>query len=50
VAQPERGLWPVVVSGDEIVWVRGYPTPAKRQPKVGRDAILISENRLSQEL
>ena len=25
VAQPERRLWPVVVSGDEIVWVRGFP-------------------------
>ena len=29
VAQPERRFWPVVVSGDEIVWVRGFPSPAK---------------------
>jgi len=40
-AQPERALWPVVVSGDEIVWVRGFPTPAKYQPKAGANAILI---------
>jgi tRNA(Ile)-lysidine synthetase-like protein len=43
VAQPQRGQWPVVVSGDEIVWVRGFPTPAKHQPKAGRNAILILE-------
>ena len=26
--RPERRLWPVVVSGDEIVWMRGFPVPA----------------------
>jgi len=41
VPQLERGQWPVVVTADEIVWVRGFPTPAKRQPKPGRNAILI---------
>ena len=45
VAQPERGLWPVIVSGDEIVWMRGFPTPASYQPKPGRTAVLISEKR-----
>ena len=44
VAQPQRGQWPVVVSGDEIVWVRGFPTPAKRQAKTFRGAILIAES------
>ena len=41
VAQPERRLWPVVVSGDEIVWMRGFPSPAKFRAKPGRAAILI---------
>ncbi len=43
VPQPERRLWPVVVSNDEIVWLRGFPSPAKLQPKAGREAILILE-------
>ena len=43
VAQPQRGQWPVVVSGDEIVWLRGFPTPVKHQPKASGNAILISE-------
>ena len=33
VAQPERKSWPVVVSGDEIVWLRGFPVPAKYRAK-----------------
>ena len=43
VAQPERRLWPVVVSGDEIVWLRGFAAPEKFQAKAGRGAILILE-------
>jgi tRNA(Ile)-lysidine synthase len=43
VAQPERRLWPVLVSGDEIVWVRGFPPPTKLRAKPGREAILIVE-------
>jgi tRNA(Ile)-lysidine synthase len=43
VAQPERGLWPVVLSGDEIVWVRGFAVHAKYQASAGREAVLISE-------
>ncbi len=41
VAQPERKSWPVVVSGDEIVWLRGFPVPAKNRARPGRAAILI---------
>jgi tRNA(Ile)-lysidine synthase len=47
VAQPERRLWPVVVSGDEIVWVRGFPAAAKFRAKRGRDALLIAEKPLA---
>jgi tRNA(Ile)-lysidine synthase len=43
VAQPERRLWPVVVSGDEIAWMRGFPVPAKLRAQVGDDAVLIQE-------
>ena len=47
VAPPERRLWPVVVSGDEIVWVRGFSSPAKLRAKPGRDAVLIAEKQLA---
>ena len=43
VALPERRLWPVLVSGDEIVWMRGFPVPAKFRAKAGQEAILIVE-------
>ena len=46
-AQPERKLWPVVVSGDEVVWVRGFAASAKFRPKPGHDALLIAEGPLS---
>ncbi len=43
VAQPERRLWPVVASGDEIVWMRGFAVPAKLCAKAGDQAVLILE-------
>jgi len=43
VAQPERGLWPVIFSGDEIVWVRGFAAHARFRVRAGHDALLISE-------
>ena len=36
----ERTLWPVITSGDEIIWVRGFPVPAHLQPK-GDQAVVI---------
>ena len=47
VGQAERRFWPLVVSGDEIVWLRGFPTPASLRPKAGRTAILIAERPLA---
>jgi tRNA(Ile)-lysidine synthase len=47
VAQPERRFWPVVVSGDEIVWVRGFSSPAKLRAKLGRAALLIVDEPLA---
>jgi tRNA(Ile)-lysidine synthase len=43
LAQPERRLWPVVDSGDEIVWMRGFPVPARLRAEAGREAVLIRE-------
>src|ERR1700728_1619023 len=43
VAQPERRLWPVAVSGNEIVWMRGFPVPAALMAKAGQEAVLIRE-------
>lgn len=43
IAQPVRRFWPVVVSGDEIVWVRGFNAPAKLRAKPGRAALLIAD-------
>ena len=43
VPQAERKVWPLVVSGDEIVWLRGFATPASLRAKPGRTAILIAE-------
>jgi len=50
ITGPERRLWPVVTSGDEIVWVRGFPGPASPAPN-GDDgeAILIRELPLEEE-
>jgi tRNA(Ile)-lysidine synthase len=41
VPQPERRLWPVAVSGDEIVWMRGFPVPASVRANGKQEAILI---------
>jgi tRNA(Ile)-lysidine synthase len=43
VEQPERRLWPVVVSGDEIVWMRGFPVPARFRAAAGQEAVMIRE-------
>jgi tRNA(Ile)-lysidine synthetase-like protein len=44
VTGTERRLWPVVASGQEIVWVRGFPSPARLLPRVGdHEALVIRE-------
>lgn len=47
VPRSERTLWPVIASGDEIIWLRGFPSPAhltlsaeERKKKAG---LLIEE-------
>jgi tRNA(Ile)-lysidine synthase len=53
VAQAERRLWPVVVRGDvsggEIVWVRGFPVPAKLRAMPGREAVRIVDRSSNRE-
>ncbi len=39
----ERKVWPVVVSGDDIVWVRGFPGPAPFRSNQSGEAVLIRE-------
>ena len=41
LAAAERRLWPVVVSGREIVWLRGFPAPARLRPRKGTKAALV---------
>jgi tRNA(Ile)-lysidine synthase len=49
VAQPMRRLWPVAASKDndedeeEIVWMRGFPVPARLRAGAGEDAVVIRE-------
>ena len=44
VSGSERKLWPVVVSGTDVVWVRDFPAPARWQRKSTDDsAVLILE-------
>ena len=39
----ERQTWPVIVSGDEIVWMRGFAAPAGLRPKEAAQAVVIRE-------
>ena len=40
----ERQSWPVAVSANEVVWVRGFPSSVKLRPAAGvQQAVLIQE-------
>jgi tRNA(Ile)-lysidine synthase len=41
LAARDRKLWPVVVSGREIVWMRGFPAPARFRPREGAKEVLV---------
>ena len=43
VPRPQRKLWPVIVSGDEIVWIPGLPGAAKYRPQPGNRAVLLRD-------
>ncbi len=47
VTGQERKLWPVIVSGQDVVWVRGFPVPARLRPGTADDqAVLLRETAL----
>jgi tRNA(Ile)-lysidine synthase len=47
LAGHEKKLWPVVASGDAIVWVRGFAVPAQFGARDGvSEAVMIREERL----
>jgi tRNA(Ile)-lysidine synthase len=48
VPRLERKLWPVVVSGDEVIWLRGFPPSARLIAKSGRNAVMILETSLGE--
>jgi tRNA(Ile)-lysidine synthase len=37
----QRKLWPVVLSGQEIIWLRGFPVPASLRPRGGSARALV---------
>jgi tRNA(Ile)-lysidine synthase len=44
VTGADRQRWPTVVSGDQVVWLRGFPAPADLQPRdIAAEAVLIQE-------
>ena len=49
LAGRERKLWPVVVSGQEIVWMRGFPAPVRLRPREGATQALVFQERTIQE-
>ena len=47
VTGQERKLWPVIVSDQDVVWVRGFPAPARLRPGAADDkAVLLRETAL----
>jgi tRNA(Ile)-lysidine synthase len=46
----ERKLWPVVVQGVEVVWVRGFPVPGRLRVREGVEEAVVIRERPSGEL
>ncbi len=49
IPQPQRKLWPVLVRGEEIVWLRGFPVPAALKAGPSGPAVLVREAPLGVE-
>ena len=41
IARPERDLWTVISGAEEILWMRGFPVPAKYRAKTGQNALIF---------
>jgi len=50
VTGPERKLWPVVLSGTDVVWIRGFPAPARLRPGANDTGVLIREMALKKRV
>ncbi|MBZ5511905.1 MAG: tRNA lysidine(34) synthetase TilS [Acidobacteriia bacterium] len=49
IPRERKPYWPVIVSGDEIVWLPGFPAPERfRVRDTGPDALLLEEVPLGQ--
>jgi len=46
IALPERALWPVAVSGGQVVWLRGFATAREFAARRGGEAVAIAEEEL----
>ena len=47
ISGPERRLWPVVASGTQVIWLRGFPAPAQfRASRADQPAVAIRERPL----
>jgi tRNA(Ile)-lysidine synthase len=44
----DRKLWPVLVSGADVVWMRGFAVPSQFQARSGDLAVVIRETKLQQ--
>ena len=49
IARPERDRWPVIWHPDEILWMRGFPVPAKYKAKARHAAIVMVETPTTSE-
>jgi tRNA(Ile)-lysidine synthase len=49
LAAKDRKLWPVVVSGGEIVWMRGFPAPTRLRSREGAKVALVIQEYTMQE-
>jgi tRNA(Ile)-lysidine synthase len=43
VPSREKSLWPVVLAGDQIVWMRGFPVSSSHAAKAGEQAVVFVE-------
>lgn len=47
VSGAARQMWPVVVSEDKIIWVRGYPAPQQLRPGEGAEEAIVIRERVA---
>jgi len=44
IVHPQKALWPVLVCGEEIIWIPGFPVTARFQPRnQGETAVAVEQ-------